>query len=132
MAKKKRSLKSVKKQADDLFSLIIRKRDRQKCFFEKYQFDPEFKIGKCGGPMCCFHIFSRVSNAVRFDPDNCVCSCMGHNMSMEFVPLEFYRLFEKVRGIEWVENMRRKWRGHLHIGYFGYIDLIEKFKKELE
>lgn len=128
---KKPKLKTIKKKFDDLFSLYIRARDANRCHFESYQNDPRWLLGKCGGPMCNFHIFSRVSNAVRFDEENCVCSCFGHNQSMEYRPLEFYRFFEETNGVDWVETMRNRWKGHKKISVSDYQALIAKYEKKL-
>jgi hypothetical protein len=125
----KENRSKLKKKLDAVFSKFIRERDSNTCFF-KGRNSETYKIGQCGGPMCNFHILSRVSTSTRWDEENCVCSCFGHNMAMEHVPLEFYRLFEKLRGREWLDDMRIKWKQSRHFTLDELRSMIKKYSCE--
>jgi len=66
-----KTVSKLKKKADQVFSLYIRRRDNGVCF----------TCGKRGKieEMQCGHYESRRHNATRYDERNCNCQCVGCN-----------------------------------------------------
>lgn len=67
-----RTRKSLKKDADKLFSLIVRSKGR--C--ELAGLDNIH----CGGVLQCMHIDTRGKHAIRWNEMNAICGCAGHHV----------------------------------------------------
>jgi hypothetical protein len=90
--KRKRTFKSLVREADKLFSLAVRKRD-------------EFSVFSGKPSECCFHIVSRVKYATRWDLENAVGSTFGENYEMEFNPNKYIRVLIARKGLAWYEAL---------------------------
>lgn len=63
------------RQADKLFSIYIRNRDKWTCQRCHTRYEPPTTA------LHCSHYFSRVKECTRFEPDNCIALCFGcHNL----------------------------------------------------
>jgi len=71
LKKKKLKKSTLKKKADILFSLFIRK-------VGVCQFKGLDTI-HCGGDLQCAHIITRGHLSLRYDPLNALCICAGHH-----------------------------------------------------
>lgn len=69
------------KQADKLFSQIIRARGRCEAAG-----DTDFP---CSGGLQCAHLISRRYHATRWNVDNAACLCAAHHMYWTHRPLEW-------------------------------------------
>lgn len=81
----KKTVSSLKRKADKVFSIFIRKRDGV-CF-------------TCGSRrnLQCGHFISRSHNATRYDELNCWTQCVGCNVFKNGNMAEFsYRLLKKI------------------------------------
>ena len=67
-----RTRKSLKKNADKLFSLIVRSKGR--C--ELAGLDNIH----CGGVLQCMHIDTRGKHAIRWNEMNAICGCASHHV----------------------------------------------------
>ena len=76
--KKRKTINKLIKEADDLFSKYIRKRDNYKCISCGTYLEPS--ESQCG------HLITRRKKAVRWDEYNCHCQCPGCNYKHNFYP----------------------------------------------
>lgn len=104
--KKKKTIRQLKKQADTVFSLWIRNRDK-KCF-------------TCGSTknLQCGHFVSRDHNSLRYSELNCntqclVCNCFKHGNMPEYAE----RLM-KLYGPYIIRNLNKEKR------------IVKQFKRE--
>lgn len=101
---KKPSRKTLIREADDSFAAFIRSRDRRiyggKCPL------PNADGGACTfNIQCCFHWISAAKYSLRWDEDNAIGACLGHNKGHEYNPLPNYMWLIQQRGLEWVEAL---------------------------
>src|SRR3990167_3235983 len=89
MRSKKTSRSSLIKQADKLFSQLIRSRGKcQRCFSDKN--------------LQCAHVVSRVNKHLRWNEDNALSLCLRcHIFWMHKSPLEFSEWFILNFPIQW-------------------------------
>ena len=124
-SKKESGRKKLKKQLDELWAELVKKRASYKC-----ERSNKTKY------LNSHHVFSRSNLSVRWDLDNGVCLNAGwHTLQTDSAhknPIEFVNWIRDRRGIKWYEEMRvkantvRKWTiPELEA-------LIEEFKKELK
>jgi len=98
---KKPSKKSQIKKVDDLWSLLVKAKAKNRCEV-------------CGkqSPLNSHHIFSRSNKSVRWNDNNGVCLCVGHhvfgNFSAHKAPADFIEWIKEVRGEEWYKELRKK------------------------
>ena len=123
MRKNKTSRQKAVKEADKWFSLYIR-------------LDTQLEYQGC--PFCgksiehCFHFFSRVNYATRWEEGNAIGSCAGCNFKMEFAPYPFYKWYADTLGQFALDEMNKK---HHTIGKFATEEIAEiaaKYKKLYE
>ena len=80
---KKLTHSKAQKMADDAFSLLVKSRADYKC--ELHQRIKElgikdFPVKTCTPQKCCFHIIPKSKgSALRYDPLNAICACVGAN-----------------------------------------------------
>lgn len=90
--------KHAKKEADRLFSKMIRARDgRCRMCRSEYNLD-------------CAHIFSRGYFAVRWEPENAVALCSGHHKEYTHKPLEWEDWVREWMGNEAYDALRLRAR----------------------
>lgn len=99
-------LTHAKREADRLFSLVVRKRDGLCCYCGTYD------------QLQCAHILSRSYLSVRFDTRNAIALCKSHHVYFTHRPLEWE---------EWIERAlpgRRDLLRRLALPYFtdGYAE----------
>jgi hypothetical protein len=70
--------KKLVKKLDDVFSVFIRARDKNKCI----------TCGTTENPTCG-HLITRAKYSVRWDERNSFCQCFGCNMSHEYNPEKY-------------------------------------------
>ena len=91
--------KHARQEADRLFSLYIRARDR------RCQACPETTNLQCA------HLISRRYHAVRWDPGNAVALCVADHKRFTEDPLAWDEWCEKRLGVEWAALKFRARRG---------------------
>lgn len=84
---KKKTIKKKYKQkdADRLFSLLIR--HRGVC-----QAKGKDSVS-CGGNLQCAHIVGRANGVLRYDENNALCLCAGHHNWYTYHPFEWFTVF---------------------------------------
>ena len=115
--KKKPNLKGKKKQADQVFSLIIR------------------SVGKCANcdstyRLQCAHIISRGYLNLRWDIRNAVCLCSSCHIFYTFRPLEWDDWVNERIGKDVHDGLKREAKA-IHNGKIFYDDLIQALKRTL-
>ena len=91
MAKKINKRKRLVAQLDNIFSLVVRKRD-SKLNFGRCVFG-------CGRPIqCVFHFVTRSKYILRWDLRNGVGSCYAQNYENEFNPHPYIQWYRKKYG----------------------------------
>lgn len=118
---KKRPLKTMKKEADILFSLIIRTRDGNRCVL----------CGSGERPQCG-HVLSRSALATRWLEDNAFCQCAGCNMKHEWNAYPFLSWYIEKFGKDKLDEIQRKWNKPNPMNWQDYEALLERLKKRLE
>lgn len=116
--KAKISRKTLRKNLDKLFSIIIRSRG---------------KCERCGKTksLNTAHIFSRINLAMRWDKDNAFCFCVGCHFWGHQNPILFTEFVREKLGDEKYKELKKK---SLRIKKWTIPELeelLEKFKKEL-
>src|SRR3990167_7502127 len=110
--KKKKSISQLKKEADRVFSLFVRNRDKA-CF-------------TCGARenLQCGHFVSRSHNNTRYDPDNSKTQCVSCNVFKNGNYAEYaFRL-----GGEKVAELRKRGRILKQFKRFELEEIIKKYK----
>ena len=97
---KKASKSSLKKKADVLFSLSVRK-------FGKCQLKGLDKV-KCSSVLQCMHIETRGTNRLRHDQQNALCGCSGHHVYYTYHPGDFDRLVQEFFPTQWKYVQKHK------------------------
>ena len=117
--KKKPDRKRLKKQLDELWAELVKKRAGYKCE----------RSGKTGY-LNSHHVFSRSNLSVRWNLDNGVCLNAGrHTLQTDSAhknPIEFIEWIKDKRGIEWYEEMRTKAN---QVRKWTIIEMEEKVKE---
>jgi hypothetical protein len=90
------------KQADDLFSKIVRDRDGV-CQARE--------VSPCKGNLQCAHIISRSYKTIRTDLRNAVALCAGHHTYFTHRPLEWEDWVRESYGTLWDELREAALRG---------------------
>ena len=72
MKKKQKTISQLKREADRVFGIWIRKRDNHRCYTCGYQKQPEET--QCG------HYMSRSHTNTRYNEKNCHCQCVACNI----------------------------------------------------
>ena len=74
-------------ELDRVFSLYIRARDGYRCMMAGHGC-------KCGGYMQCNHLLSRAKYRTRWDEQNAVCGCGGHNQWAHYNEADWRELWQ--------------------------------------
>ena len=120
----KLSRKSAVKKADNLFSVLIRRRDIQR-FLGRCPFD-------CTKPIdCCFHFVTRAKYSVRWDTRNAVGACSGHNFRYEFDPHFGIQWYLKTFGQEAYDTLIRDGNTIRKWSTSDLIDLCKDFERRI-
>jgi len=90
---KKPNKRSLKKRADVLFSLNVRKHGR--CQFKGLD-----KI-RCSAVLQCAHIETRGTNKLRFDQQNALCLCSRHHWYYTNHPADFNKMVQEFFSSQW-------------------------------
>ena len=98
---RKTSRAAMGRQADKLFSLIVRARG--KCAWH------DCTAGSiCSGPLQCAHGIGRAYRSVRWDENNAFALCAGAHVWTTHHPIEWYDFLEAVMGPEAYAALKRK------------------------
>lgn len=117
--KKKSDRERLKKQLDDLLSIIIRSKG---------------KCERCGktSPLNTAHIFSRRNLATRWDKDNVLCLCVGCHFWGHQNPILFTEFVMGKIGKEKYEELKKK-SIKIKKWTIGELDkLLEQFRGEVK
>jgi hypothetical protein len=87
--KPKKKTKAPMRQADVLFSKMIRERDGH-CQAAGWD------VVKCNGRLQCCHVVSRRYKSVRVDPENAIAMCAAHHVYYTTHPIEWDLLIEEM------------------------------------
>lgn len=90
---KKQKISLLKKKADKLFSLSVRK-------YGKCQFMGLDTV-KCSHVLQCAHIETRGTNRLRHDQQNALCLCSGHHWYYTNHPGDFDRIVQEFFPSQW-------------------------------
>jgi len=93
---KKASRGKLGREADRLFSLIVRSRG----FCEARGVRTLH-----AGPLQCAHIIGRSYRSTRWDEENAFCLCAGCHRFWTSRPIEFRRFVVDMRGIVWFDEV---------------------------
>jgi hypothetical protein len=119
---KTKTVASLKKQAYNIFSLYIRKRDaRQGCI-------------TCGSKtnLQCGHFQSRKHNATRFSETNCQAQCVRCNMFNSGEQYEFGKQLDLKYGGGTAERLKKKAQEIKKWTIPELEELIETYKRKVE
>lgn len=117
--KKLPSISSLKKKADNLFSLFIRERDKR-CVIGG---------GKCRGSLQCGHLIKRGKMATRYDEVNCNCLCEYHNYLDNFDHDIYVSWFLRNYGALMYQDLVERSRGIRQMKRLDFMDIISKYGK---
>lgn len=112
-------VKSLKKKADVLMSLYIRKRDKR-CVL-------------CGTTLKlqCGHLISRRKNSVRWDDVNCNCQCWGCNLRHNQWPEYYTNWFIKEYGQSMYEDLVDRSQKIIKVNRVFLEGIIEKIEDKM-
>jgi transcription elongation factor Elf1 len=117
--RKRKSRKSIVKEADYVFSRYIRMRDG--------------KCVTCGAVanLQCGHLFSRVSYSTRWDEMNAFAQCAACNYRHEYdsVPLTLY--FINRFGKEKYESLYTKYKTNVKMTDEEILEVVKEYKEKL-
>lgn len=116
--KRPKSLSSLKKELDRVFSLYIRAKYPRRCF----------TCGKVDGQLQCGHFVSRSYLVTRWDENNCRPQCVGCNIWGYGKPLDFEENLKKELGEEFVETMKASRHKILKLSQDWYETKIAHYK----
>lgn len=127
-AEKKKSLKQLKKELDDIFSLYIRQRNADK--------DGIVKCFTCGKIdhwkyMHCGHYISRRHTSVRWEGKNCDVQCPHCNLFNQGASDAFAIHLKKVYGDSILDQLEMKKNNKVNWGRFEYELLIKEYINKL-
>lgn len=80
---RKASRKNAKKQADQLFSKIVRARGECQAAGDGWT---------CGGPLQCCHVEGRANHRLRWEELNALCMCASHHRHYTSYPIAWAEL----------------------------------------
>lgn len=118
-------VKELKKKADAVFSIFIRKRDKGICITCEKQ--DEIKRRQAG------HYITRACNELRFDEKNVHCQCVSCNIFQveKSKPIYIYKLI-KLYGIEIIEEFETRRKIDKIFKQQELIDIIEKYTQKVD
>lgn len=117
-ARKRKSIASLKKELDRVFSLYIRKVHPPECY----------TCGAKGKTLQCGHFIARHYLATRFSEDNCRPQCVGCNIFGGGKPLDFEERLKKDLGSKRVEAMKKSRHEITILSNQWYEDKIAHYK----
>src|SRR3990167_389776 len=116
LPKKLKSKKPTKKEADKLFSLLIRKRGKcERC-------NSKFNLQ-------CAHIISRRYFSTRFDIENAIPLCQRCHFFYTYHPIEWENWIINRIGNKRFQELKRK---ALSLKRIDYKELINELKRKLD
>ena len=117
--RKRKSRKSIVKEADYVFSRYIRMRDG--------------KCVTCGAVenLQCGHLFSRVSYSTRWDEENAFAQCAACNYRHEYDPAPLTLYFINRFGKEKYESLYTKYKTNVKMTDEEILDVIKEYKEKL-
>lgn len=114
--------KRLKKQADKLFSELVRRRGRcQRC-------------GKAPPDVVlhCAHVYSRTYTAIRWDERNALCLCAGCHLWGHRRPVEWTLFIEDVLGAEVVRSLLEEAQSYVgRVRRVDYEEIVTDLKRKL-
>tara|TARA_R110002020_G_scaffold297267_6_gene513050 strand:+ start:698 stop:1078 length:381 start_codon:yes stop_codon:yes gene_type:complete len=122
MADKK--VKSIEKQLDLKWSLLVKLRAGNKCEF-------------CGTTknLNSHHIYSRAKKSTRWSVDNGVSLCVGHHIGNKWSahksPMDFGRWLEKVKGTDFINLLSLKANSTSKLHLFEKEIMLQKLIEEI-
>lgn len=120
----------IKKPKKRKRSLFVKDTDNAMSVYIRLKTLKEYgKCPFCGKPIeCNFHFITRSCYATRWDEDNCIGSCMGCNLKMEYDPSEFILWYIHKYGLDAYENLVRKSKTVVKFHDFDLIAMKERFE----
>lgn len=118
-------MKAKRDKLDEVFSLLIRTRDRWTC-------------QRCGKvypegsqALHCSHFVSRRHMATRFDPGNCAAHCYSCHSYLEDHPQLFCEWLEGYMGLEALGQLRQRARQIVTLHKATRADMLKHYRREL-
>lgn len=121
--KKKLSVSYLKKEADEIFSVYIRQRDKGVCV-------------TCGAVkewryMQNGHYVPRGNNSTRYDEQNCNCQCVGCNVFKKGAMDEYALFLVRKYGAGILEKLNQKKKVLKQFTPQELLNLIEEYKQKI-
>lgn len=116
---RKRSKTAMKREADTLFSRLVRSRGVCEAAFSPH-------LSGCSGPLQCAHIVSRRYLSVRWSGDNAIAACSRHHVYYTHHPLEWAVFIGGLIGAEKFEELQQ--RALAGRGAPDYESVLERLK----
>ena len=114
--RKKPKRSYLRRKADTLFSLYVRKRG-------KCELQNKDSI-VCNGNLQTMHVIGRANMRLRYDESNVFCGCSAHHAYYTYHPFDFYEMVN--REFPLIYKYVMKTRNQLV--KINYEEVIEKFK----
>lgn len=123
--KKPTSTKSLEKQLDEAWSLLVKLRAGMKCEY-------------CGNKqqLNSHHIYSRAKKTVRWDAIDGICLCVNHHIGNQFsahktsVPFAMWLI--EYKGQKFMDNLNWKANQTNHLSFFEKEIILDELRKEIE
>lgn len=122
--KKKEKLSALKKKADTVFSIYIRRRDHGKCITCGTQ--KEWKEMQAG------HYVSRACLPLRYSPENVHCQCYGCNCMKHGDLITYREKLVELYGEPLVLEMELRRHDSCKTTAQDYHELIDKYRELIE
>jgi hypothetical protein len=122
--KKLPSLKGLKAKADAVFSLFIRRRDKNKCVL--------CNLTHRDVNIQCGHLIKRGKMSTRYDEINCHALCSGCNYKDNFEPQHYIIWFIHNYGSKPYEDLVDKSKKLVRANREFFLDIIKKYGRMVE
>ena len=123
--KKPISVKSLEKELDKEWSLLVKLRAGMKCEY-------------CGNrkQLNSHHLNSRAKRTVRWDVSNGISLCVNHHIGSEFsahkTSIQFTMWLIKYKGQEFMDNLNWKASQTSHLSFFEKEIILDELRREIE
>jgi hypothetical protein len=116
-------MNALKKQADSLWSLVIKKRDNYRC-----QLAGKDHL-KCKGNLQSAHIISRTKLSIRYNLCNGRCLCQAHHTYYTFRSSEWIQIVTQLWNDDYVSLLQQR---NLLQKQFDFNEQIDELRMKLE
>lgn len=121
MKPKNEKLSALKKKADTVFSIYIRRRDNGRCITCGMQ--KEWKEMQAG------HYVSRICLGLRYDPKNVHCQCYSCNCMKHGDMITYREKMVDMYGEEFVKYLEDNRHINVKLTSQDYHDIIDKYRE---